>query len=103
MCGLARMWVNKEVLTEEKIVHDFGKIGRMRQNKKKKGFTRKLLLEICISFLKESWAAGTQRRRRGGERQESLALDMEQKLDPKQNPPNHQKPNTTTRSVAPKY
>lgn len=61
----------------------------MRQNKKekKKGFTRKLLLEICISFLKESWAAGTQRRRRGDERPESLALDMDPKLDPKQNPP----------------
>lgn len=41
---------------------------------------RKLLLEICISFLKESWAAGTQRRRRGGERPESLALDP--KLNP---------------------
>lgn len=28
---------------------------------RKKAFTRKLLLEICISFLKESWAAGTQK------------------------------------------
>lgn len=57
-------------------------IGRMRQSKKKKGFTRKLLLEICISFLKESWAAGTQRRRRGGERAESLALDTDPQLNP---------------------
>lgn len=57
-------------------------IGRMRQSKKKKGFTRKLLLEICISFLKESWAAGTQRRRRGGERAESLALDTDPPTKP---------------------
>lgn len=58
-------------------------IGRMRQSKKKKkGFTRKLLLEICISFLKESWAAGTQRRRRGGERAESLALDTDYQINP---------------------
>lgn len=75
------MWVNKGI--GGKII-DFGKKWTKKtKQKRNKGFTRKLLLEICISFLKESWAAGTQRRRRGGERPESLALDMDPKLDPK--------------------
>lgn len=38
-----------------------GKPKIKKETKEKKGFTRKLLLEICISFLKESWAAGTQK------------------------------------------
>lgn len=70
------MWRNKGVLIRGKNSPGEKK-GQKRRNKKKKGFTRKLLLEICISFLKESWAAGTQRRRRGGERQESLALNID--------------------------
>lgn len=54
--------------------------GKWDKSKSKKDFTRKLLLEICISILKESWAAGTQRRRRGGERPESLASELDLNL-----------------------
>lgn len=69
---------------------------RGKKGKRKKGFTRKLLLEICISFLKESWAAGTQRRRRGSERAKRLALDTA--LTPPTRPPEATSSSTVTQS-----